>query len=193
MSLAVALDRADQTGRCLAAGLLQLALPDRPDGPPVGAELARDASIASSVSRDLFEPESAVGSRDAAAARAAVAVPEASVDEDDEPCVVDDDVGRAGERLDVAAMADAEPPQRGGEGELRRGVFRSHRPHDPAALRAGRLERGFFLRAFLVRCRTTPARGGRRRGFLGFGRAPLHARGWCVIIRGASSVRPRPL
>ena len=104
-------------GRCrclkgfLQALLFQLAFPDDDDGPALGLQLAPGVLVALPVAGYLGGPEVGVGLGDRVILAIHVAVPEATVDEDDGAVLGEDDVRRAWETFVVDSVAEAFSPQ----------------------------------------------------------------------------------
>jgi hypothetical protein len=101
-----------------------LAFPDGEDAPAEAAKGAAGAAVAVGVALDFGEPVGAAGGGDAACA-AVVHVPEAAADEDDFFEAWEDEVRRAGEGGDVAAVGEAEGVDDAADGPKRQGVSRS--------------------------------------------------------------------
>lgn len=113
-----------------------LALPHDHNAPPEPAERPLDSLIAGRVPVDLGEPVSTPRRGDAAAA-AGVPVPEAAADEDDFVEAGEDEIGSAGERPDVKAVAVAESMSESADDQLRGRVPRFDRRHDAGAFGFG--------------------------------------------------------
>lgn len=77
----------------------------------MGFQLAPDFLVAVLVAGDFGRPEVGVGFGDRVVFAVFVAVPEAAVDEDDGAVFGEDDVGGAGEALDVYSIAEAQVPE----------------------------------------------------------------------------------
>ena len=115
--------------------VLQFALPDRLHPPAGCLQRCAVADVPLPIPADLGQPVVAVDLRNARAAGAVVAVPEAAVDEDHQPAPGHDDVRFAGQILAVKAVADAERRQQAANGLLRSGVAVLDPAHHGGALR----------------------------------------------------------
>lgn len=89
----------------------EFAFPDGDDGPGEGVEALGVEFVAGDVAGDFLAPECFVGLGNDVLGATAVAVPEASVDENDGAVLGQDEIGGAGEPLVVDPVAVATVPQ----------------------------------------------------------------------------------
>ncbi len=89
----------------------EFAFPDGDDGPGEGVEALGVEFVAGDVAGDFLAPECFVGLGNDVLGATAVAVPEASVDENDGAVLWQDEIGGAGEPLVVDPVAVATVPQ----------------------------------------------------------------------------------
>ena len=107
----------------------EFAFPDGDDGPGEGVEALGAQFIAGDVAGHFLLPEAGVAFRDDIFGAAAVAVPEAAVDEDDGTVLGEDEVGRAGQTSVVEPVAITATPQFVPDGPLGSRILRADAGH----------------------------------------------------------------
>ena len=120
--LAVFVDLGGHCRDCFReAAAIEFALPDDDDGPAFGFQLAPCVLVALPVPCYLGGPEVGVGLGNRVVFAGFMAMPEATVDEDDGAVFGKDDVGLAGEAFVVDTEAEAQAPEGFAEEQLRLG------------------------------------------------------------------------
>lgn len=125
---------------CAGGFFLERAFPDGDDVPTEMAKLVFMESVAGLVCGDLGGPPCSAGFRQAEGWAVCVAVPKATVDEDDAAVFRQDDVGLAGEgsvERAVDGKAVAEAVEQRAESQFRRGVATVDARHDVGAFLRG--------------------------------------------------------
>lgn len=115
--------------RVFEAVFLQFALPDDDDRPALCLKLAPDFLVAFLVPGHLGRPELGIGLGNRIELAVPVAVPEATVDEDDRAVLWKDNIRRSGQSLVVDQISEPKMPQRMTQLQLRlrrRGVNSCH-------------------------------------------------------------------
>ena len=116
-------------------GLLQLTFPDDDDEPALGLQLPPDLLVPLLVARDLGLPEIRVGPGDRVVFAILVAVPETAVDEDGRAVFGEDDIGGAGQLMDVEPISESLLPESASQNYLRASVICPIMRHAFKALR----------------------------------------------------------